>query len=217
MPATDAAMGPPMGSGSSSGGMGSKMTSGWASPAILGLLVFGMITMLLGLLLLPKPYGNGYEAIAGGIFTFGWWIGIALGLIGLMSYLQGHQYWATAFLGYGIFWVAWSYANVTGGYLNSGFGVAGLMFIWLMFTAALLISSFKHGWGTFFSFLFLAIGFILLIVGFWQMGPTLLITKISAGERWAIGGELIFTGLVWWYNGTAQLTEHTYGRRLLPH
>jgi succinate-acetate transporter protein len=210
-------MGPPMGSASSSGAPGgSMMASGWASPAILGFMVFGIATIMLGLLFLPKPYGGSYAGIAPGIFYLGYAVALVLGFVGLISIIEGHQYWGTVFLGYAAFWGAYSYAFIHGGFAN-GFGLAGYSFVWLLFTVTFLISSFKHGWGTFFSFLFLAIAFILLVVGFWDSGSAFNLGKISSGQLWATGGWWIFTGAVWWYNGTAQLTHHTYGKKILPY
>ena len=94
-----------------------------------------------------------------------------------------------------------------------GYGGAGFMIIWMLFTLTFLISSFKHGWGTFLGLLFLFVGIILLVIDLWQIGAG---NTISSGEKWAIGGEWIATGLIWWYGATAALTNHTYNRKLLP-
>jgi succinate-acetate transporter protein len=186
---------------------GAKTTNGWASPAILGFLAFGMTIILFGLSKLPKPYGNGFVGFAGVPATEAVLGGAVLGLVGLITLWKGHLYWGSAFLGYAAFWITLTESG------TFGYGSAGFAFIWLLFTLTFLLSSFKHGWGTFFFLLFLFVGFILLLIEFWQMGAG---TKISSGEMWAVGGEWIFTGLIAWYAGTADLTNHTYNKRVLP-
>ncbi|HTT16109.1 MAG TPA: GPR1/FUN34/YaaH family transporter [Thermoplasmata archaeon] len=215
MPATDSAMASPMGSSESgtSAAMGQKWTSGWATPGILGTLIFGMITILTGLWILPHPYGDGFKADVTGIAFMGYAAAALLLFVGVVAFLEGHQFWGTAFLGYAGFWGAWSYALHHFGWFGSGYGAAGFAFIWMLFTLTFLVSSLKHGWGAVFAFLLLWVAFVLLIIAFWQTGAG---THISNNEYWAIGGEWVFTGLVWWYGGLAQLTNHTYGKKILP-
>lgn len=213
MPASDSAMGTPsMGMDSSSGAPGGKTMGGWASPTILGLLVFGLMTVLLGLWALPKPYGNGFILDLSGITIAAYAVAGLLTLTGVIALLEGHLYWGSAFLGYAAFWGSWGYAFHHLGFF-SGYGLAGFYFIWLMFTLTFLISSIKHGWGTFVAFLFLFVGFILLTILAWQTGAA---QSISSSEHWTFGGELILTGLIWWYGGTAGLTNHTFGKKFLP-
>jgi succinate-acetate transporter protein len=220
MPATDSAMASPMGaSDMSSGAPGAKMTNGWMGTAILGALAFGLTAILFGLSQLPKPYSNGFVAATGGNvatdLTLG---GLVLVLVGLIGLFRDHAYWGAVFLGFGAFWISWSTTGqgLQGYVLAPGvgaFAIAGLAFIWLLFTLTFLISSMKHGWGSFFGFLFLFIAFILILVEAWTLGGA---NKVSSGEQWAVGGLWIFTGLVWWLKGTADLTNHTYGRRVIP-
>ena len=199
-----------MGSDSSSGGPGGKMTTGWASPAILGLLVFGLTLMLVGLWNLPKPYGNGF-----GVSEIAFAAYAAAGLlafVGVILLFEGRLFWGSAFLGYGTFFATWGYALHHAGFV-SGYGIAGFLFLWMMFTLTFLVSSIKHGWATLIAFLFLFVGIILLLVVAWQTGAG---NTISSGEHWAVGGELIATGLIWWYGGTAQLTNHSFAKKFLP-
>jgi succinate-acetate transporter protein len=212
MPASDSAMSSPMGGSDSS-----KMGGGMASASILGFLAFGMTAILFGLSQLPKPYANGfvgYSGVTGTDIALG---GLVLGIVGIILLLQNHLYWGIGFLGFAAFWFTTSASFTTGTLLGGGpiaYGAAGFAFIWLLFTLTLLLSSMKHGWGSFFFLLFLLIGFILLIIEAWTAGGGF--TKISSGEHWAVGGEWIFLGLVAWYSGTAHLTQHSYGKRVLP-
>ena len=211
MPAVDTAMGTPSGGmDSSSGAPGSKTTNGWASPSIIGLLAFGMTTILYGLMNLPKPYGNGFVGYAGIPMTDIVLGGLILILVGVISLSKNHTFWGSVFLGWGAFWGTWAIIGTAHGY-----GAAGLAFVWLLFTLTFLISSMKHGWMTFFLFLFLFVGMILLVIEFWQYGanPT---TTISSGEMWAVGVVWIISGLIAWYLGTADLTNHSYSKKILP-
>ncbi len=219
MPATDLSLGTPGASAESTpGGPGGKMTSGWASPAILGSLLFGMITIFLGLLLLPSPYSSGVNGLAHGLAFGNHWVsefavisGGLLVILGILSLLEGHQWFGSVFFGYGAFWLAWGTSYASG--VGNGWAVSAFAFLFLLFTLTFLISSFKHGWGAMLALLFLFIAFILLIVAFATAGAG---TKVSSGEAWAVGGEWIFTGILWWYGGTARLTNQTYGKRVLP-
>ncbi len=206
MPASDSAMTSPMGGSDSS-----KMGGGTASPSILGFLAFGLTAVLFGLSQLPKPYGNGFLGFGGVTATDIAFGGLVVGIVGIILLLQNHLFWGIGFLGYAAFWWSASTLAVAG----LGYGPAGLAFIWLLFTLTLLISSMKHGWGSFFFLLFLLIGFILLIIEAWTAGASG-VAKISSGEHWAVGGEWIFLGLVAWYAGTAHLSQHTYGKKILP-
>ena len=199
-------------SGSVSGAPGTKMANGWASISVLGLLAFGMTTILFGLVQLPKPYGNGFVGFSGFPATEFILGGLILIIIGIIGLLKDHTFWGSIFLGYGAFWASAALTSATGT-ITSGYGAAGFGFIWLLFSLTFLISSMKHGWGTFFYLLFLFIAFILILVEAWQGGAA---SSISTGEQWAIGGVWVFTGFIAWYGGTAQLTAHTYGRKILP-
>lgn len=219
MPATDSAMGPTSGSDSSSGVPGDKKTNEWASPAVLGMLVFGLTIILFGLSRLPHPYGSAFGSLTipvfGGVASTELYLGgLVLGLCGLIGLRVGHHYWGSAFLGYGGFW----FVIAVVGLGSLGYAMAGLAFLLFLFTLTFLISSMKHGWGTFLFFLLLFVGTILLMIEFWQAGglPWFDNSKISAGMMWAVGGEWIVTGFVAWYGGTAMLTNQAYGRKILP-
>jgi len=215
MPADEAAMGPPSGGmEGSSGAPGSKGTNEWASPAIIGMLAFGLTILLFGLSKLPHPYGTDFLGFSGIPITALVLGGLVLGICGLIGLRTGHLYWGSAFLGYGAFWITFG----TVGSSAMGFASAGFMLIWVLFTLTFLISSFKHGWVTFIFFLLLFVGVILLLVEFWQAGGNAVphLAAITPSEMWAVGGEWILTGLVGWYSATASLANQTYGKKFLP-
>jgi len=189
----------------------------WASPAVIGLMGFGLTTIIAGLSDLPTPYGAGFGLgsnwdVFGMAMYFGGLIQIIAGIIGLR---KGNLFAGSAFMGYGAFWLAFSamLLNYFPGTTVAFYGIAGFAFVWMLFTLTFLINSMKHGWGIFFVFLFLFIAFILLVVQFFQMGGG---HTPSKGEFWATGGEIILTGLTAWFVATADLTNWNYGRKVIP-
>jgi uncharacterized protein len=210
----------------------------WASPAVVGLMGFGTTTMLAGLSNLPLPYGAGFGAggnpIVGNWTVFGMALafgGIAQLIAGLIALRKGNMFAGSAFMGYGSFWLAFTFM-INGWLIGAAtagspvaYGVAGFAFIWMLFTFSFLINAPKHGWGILLVFLFLFIAFILLVVKFYSLaasaggctsalgcGPF----AADAGANWAVGGEIIFDGFLAWYVATADLTNWNYGRRVLP-
>lgn len=191
----------------------------WASPAVVGLMGFGLTTIIAGLTNLPAPYSNGFAnnwIVFGMAIFFGGSAQLIAGVIGLR---KGNMFAGSAFMGYGAFWLAYFFMLTVGltAYAPAGtagfYGISAFAFVWMLFTLTFLINSMKHGWGIFFVFLFLFVSYILLTVLFWQMGAG---DSISKGEHWAVGGMITLTGLTAWYVATADLTNWNYGRKLLP-
>jgi hypothetical protein len=193
----------------------------WTSPSVLGLMGFGLTTMLAGLSNLPPPYVNGFLSSGATWVVFGVAIffgGIAQLLAGFIGLRKGNLFAGTAFVGYGAFWMAYTvlvltYGTVLGSNSAAPYAAAAFFFVWTLFTLTFLINAMKHGWGIFFVFLFLFVSLILLVVKFWQTGAG---DSISKGEDWAIGGIITLTGLTAWYVATSELTNWNYGRSVLP-
>jgi succinate-acetate transporter protein len=208
-----------------------KAANGMLGPTVLGFLAFGLMSILFGLSQLPGPYGTGFNVqnafglntvftptgtITGTMATWG---GLVLILIGIIIFLKsGPPFWGSAFFGYGAFWATWS--TIVGSADNHvlwGYGTAGFVLIWVLFTLTYLVSSFKHGWSTFVFFLVVLLAYILLVVEFWQYGAKGAAAGISGDELGVIAGLWILAGVIAWYAGTARLAEHTYGKKILPH
>jgi len=189
----------------------------WASPAVLGLMGFGLTTMMAGLSNLPSPYGNGFTgnwAIFGLAIAFG---GVAQIIAGIIGLRKGNLFAGTAFVGYGAFWLSFTMiASTIPAGLVFFYGLSAFAFLWMMFTLTFLINSMKHGWGMFFLFLFLFVSFALLVAKYWQLASNKVGYVLPSGEAWAVGGLLILTGLTAWYVATADLTNWNYGRKVLP-
>jgi succinate-acetate transporter protein len=131
---------------------------------------------------------------------------------------KGNMFAGTAFVGYGMFWLAFN--NEVTGYVfpgapgvTGGYDIAAFTFVWFLFTLAFLINAPKHGWGITAVFLLLTIAFILLTVQWWQVGAG---NPLSMNNYKIVGGEIIATGLAAVYVAYADLTNWNYGRKLLP-
>ena len=205
----------------------------WANPTVVGLMGFGTTTMLVGLANLPQPYGGGFGNVAGAGPTTANWAaygtaiafgGIAQLLAGIIALRKGNLFAGSAFMGYGSFWLAFTLmmngwtAGAFGVVGNPGayYGLAGFAFIWMLFTFTFLINAPKHGWGILMVFLFLFIAFILLVVKFYSLAAGQTTFDVDGAANWAVGGAIIFDGLMAWYVATAEMTNSNYGRRMLP-
>jgi uncharacterized protein len=183
----------------------------WASPATLGLMGFGTTTMLAGL-------QNGGWIGSGTLLAMAMFFGGVCQIIaGIIALRKGNMFAGTAFTGYGAFWLAFNtfltqYAPLDTG-TSIGYDVAAFTAMWTLFTFAFMINAPKHGWGITGVFVLLFIAFILLTVQWWDVGAA---NPLSTGNMKIIGGEIIATGLLAWFVGTADLTNWNYGRRIIP-
>ncbi len=224
-----------MGSSGMSGPSGVRAMSDSDGATIIGMLAFGITAILFGLGQLPGPFGSGFVtktsiglwtlwipagAVTVTMSTFG---GVVLLLIGLiMLFRAWSPYHAVAFIGFGAFWIAWSsVVGTVADHTVNGYGTAGFAFVWLLFSLTFLITSLKHGWGTFFFHLVLSLAFVMLTVEFWQYGAWASKAVPSAGiisgdELGVIAGLWILAGVLAWYAGTARMAELTYGRKVFP-
>ncbi|MCI4373536.1 MAG: acetate uptake transporter, partial [Thermoplasmata archaeon] len=134
----------------------------WASPATLGLLGFGMTTILAGLFV-------GGWIPTGAVFSMAIFFGgIAQIIAGVIGLRKGNMF-ATAFACYGAFWLAFYWLNnsPSGAATPSAalYGVAAFMFVWFLVTLTFTLSAPKHGIGITLVFVTLLIAFALLT---WQ-------------------------------------------------
>ena len=173
----------------------------WANPAVIGLMGFGMTTMVTGLSNVTSLNINGSPVLALALI----WGGTAQFLAGFIALKKGNIFAGSAFTGYGSFWIAvFVMQFVVGGVAGNDLLV--FWFVWTLFTFTFLINSWKHGPGLFVIFLLLFIAFILLCIvadGY---------TSIQSAAGW----EIFLDGLVAWYVATGIEVEAHYGRKILP-
>jgi len=184
-----------------------------ANPAPLGLLGFGITTVLLNL------HNAGLFPINSMILAMGFaYGGIAQILASVMEYRKGNTFGTVAFGSYGLFW--WSlvlllvipklkFIETAGSAAAAAdpVAMASYLFMWGLFTLVMFIATLKLKRGIQVIFISLAVLFFLLTAG--EITGSALITTIA-------GYEGIFTGAAAMYVGLAEVINETHGRDVLP-
>ncbi len=177
-----------------------------SNPAPLGLMGFGMTTVLLNLHN-AGFFGLGAMILAMGIF-YG---GLAQVIAGIMEFKKGNTFGTTAFTSYGLFWltlVALIVMPKMGLCKAPGAtAMAAYLLMWGVFTAVLFIGTLKLNGALQFVFASLTILFFLLAIGDYVGSNTI---KVIAGY------EGIICGLSAIYTGLAQVLNEVYGRTVAP-
>ncbi len=178
-----------------------------ANPAPLGLMGFGMTTVLLNI------HNAGFFALGSMILAMGiFYGGLAQIIAGILEYRKGNTFGVTAFCSYGLFWLSFVglvvLPNLIPGITTPGLQAKGAyLFMWGLFTFMMFISTLKKNKALQFVFLSLTILFWLLALGDFTNNPT--ITTIA-------GYEGIICGLSAIYLAMAEVINETYGKVVLP-
>ncbi|RLF46293.1 MAG: hypothetical protein DRN09_00500 [Thermoplasmata archaeon] len=178
-----------------------------ANPAPLGLMGFGMTTVLLNL------HNAGIFALGSMILAMGiFYGGLAQIIAGILEYRKGNTFGVTAFSSYGLFWLTLvalvMIPNIVPGIdAPSSVAMGSYLFMWGLFTFLMFISTLKHNTALQFVFISLAILFWLLALG--EFTGNALIATIA-------GYEGIICGLSAIYLAMAQVINETYGREVVP-
>jgi hypothetical protein len=174
----------------------------WANPAVIGLMGFGMTTMVTGLSNVAG-LGIGFHSALSLAFIWG---GIAQFIAGIIAMKKGEIFAGSAFTGYGSFWIAlYLFLYVVPGTPATN-DLLAFWFVWTLFTFTFLIVSWKHGPGIFTVFLLLFIGFLLLDA----------IAAGVTGITTLTGYEIFLDGLIAWYVATAIVVEAHFRKKILP-
>ena len=169
-----------------------------ANPGPLGLLGFGMTTVLLNL------HNAGIIEMSVIILA----MGIALGglaqfIAGLMEFKGGNTFGATAFTAYGLFWWSLVLILVNPTWLNANpadhKGLGFYMLLWGIFTLFMFIGTLKHNRATQVVFLTLAILFFILAIENFTGNKS--IATIAGVEGIFCGASAIYTALAGIVNG----------------
>ena len=182
-----------------------KITDLSANPAPLGLMGFGMTTVLLNV------HNAGFYPINAMILSMGFFYGgIAQIIAGIMEWKKGNTFGTTAFTSYGLFWLTLvgiimipkteEYAV----FLTESLPFAIYLFMWGLFTLVMFIGTLKGSKALSVVFLALAILFFLLAAGNY-LGAE----GAGAGILRIAGYEAIYTGL-------GQVLNEAYGRKIVP-
>ena len=178
-----------------------------ANPAPLGLMGFGMTTVLLNL------HNAGFFALGSMILAMGiFYGGIAQIIAGILEYRKGNTFGMTAFTSYGLFWLSFVGILVIPALIPSvtapgDTAMGWYLFMWGLFTCLMFISTLKKPKALQFVFGSLTILFWLLALGHFLQNPD--ITKIA-------GYEGIICGLSAIYLAMAEVINETYGKTILP-
>ncbi|MCK4952968.1 acetate uptake transporter [Candidatus Bathyarchaeota archaeon] len=178
------------------------------NPAPLGLMGFGITTILLNLvnagLLDTDALGM---ILPMGIF-YG---GLAQIIAGLLEAKQGNTFGATAFTSYGFFWLSFVAINFlpTLGLTTAASpkSMAAYLLIWGIFTALMTIATFKIN--TALQAVFVTLTLLFLILGVGDLTNITLIKTFG-------GYEGILCGSCAIYLATAEIVNETYKRVVLP-
>jgi len=177
-----------------------------ANPAPLGLMGFGMTTVLLNI------HNAGFFPLGSMILAMGvFYGGIAQLIAGSMEFKKGNTFGTTAFTSYGLFWLSLVFLIVFPvlGWLEkppAGF-MGWYLFMWGLFTFFMWIGTFGKNRALQFVFLSLWILFFLLAIEHW--------TGSEAIGKFA-GFEGIICGLSAIYLAMAEVINESLGKIVLP-
>jgi len=177
-----------------------------ANPAPLGLLGFGLTTVLLNI------HNAGLYPMNSMILAMGLaYGGIAQILACWMEYTKGNTFGMVAFGSYGLFW--WSFVlllilpKIGVATAPDPLSLAAYLFMWGIFTFIMFFATLKQNRGLQIVFMSLAVLFFLLTAG--ELTGNSFITLIA-------GIEGIFTGLSAIYVGLAIVINETYKKDIIP-
>jgi succinate-acetate transporter protein len=180
-----------------------------ANPAALGLVAFGLTTVLLSLVNAGLLPAGGEPVVIPLALTFG---GLMQIIAGIFEFRLRNTFGMTAFLSYGAFW--WWFALLL---MFAGNGLIDLsaagptvgvaLLLWGVFTLYMWIGTFRLAKILFFVFLTLWVTFLLLGLG----------AAMGAGGLTQAGGLLgIVCGGLAMYGSFAIVTNATFGRSVIP-
>lgn len=177
-----------------------------ANPAPLGLMGFGMTTVLLNL------HNAGLYKLGAMILGMGiCYGGIAQIIAGVMEWKKNNTFGTTAFCSYGLFWLSlvflWTAPKVGWADPTETHAMAAYLFMWGLFTLVMFFGTLRLNRALQIVFASLALLFFLLALGD--------ITGNAAVTRLA-GYEGIFCGFSAIYTALAQVLNEVYGTTMLP-
>jgi succinate-acetate transporter protein len=177
-----------------------------ANPAPLGLIAFGLTTVLLNF------HNAGFYGLNSMILAMGLaYGGTAQIIASAMEYKNGNTFATVAFGSYGLFWYSFAILLMLPklglATATDTTALAAYLFMWGVFTAVMFIGTLKISRGLQFIFASLAILFFLLALGAITGNQT--ITMIAGYEGIICGGSAMYVGL-------AEVINETHGKEMLP-
>jgi uncharacterized protein len=177
------------------------------NPAPLGLLGFGMTTVLLNL------HNAGFYELNSMILAMGVCYGGAAQIIaGIMEWRKGNTFATTAFISYGLFWLSLValiiLAKLGWGAPSNDTAMAAYLAMWGLFTAVMFVGTLRLNRALQIVFATLTILFFLLAIGDF--------IGASAGFKHVTGYEGILCGFSAIYTGLAQVLNELFGKIVAP-
>ncbi len=176
------------------------------NPAPLGLLGFGMTTVLLNI------HNAGFFGLSAMIVAMGiFYGGIAQVIAGVMEWKKGNTFGTAAFTSYGLFWLSltgiWILPKLNVVDAPDAASMGAYLIMWGIFTFFMFLGTFKSTRVTQFVFGSLTILFFLLAAG-----------KLTGNEfiEHLAGFEGIICGASAIYDGVAQIINESYGKKVFP-
>jgi len=179
-----------------------------ANPAPLGLLGFGMTTVVLNF------HNAGFYELNSMVLAMGICYGGAAQIIaGMMEWKKGNSFAATAFISYGSFWLSLVALVLLPKIIpaiapTSETALATYLSIWGLFTAVMFFATFRLSRALQFVFGSLTVLFFLLAYGDFTDAP--------ASFKHFTGYEGLVCGFSAIYTGLAQILNELYQKTVLP-
>ena len=190
------------------------MSEKLANPAPLGLLGFGLTTVLLNL------HNAGFFPLDTMILAMGLaYGGLAQVIVGIMEFKKGNTFGTVAFTSYGLFWwslvallvlPSFSFTEISA---PTHPGLAAYFFMWGLFTFAMFFGTLKKNRALQFVFMSLTVLFFLLTV------RELTVNAVLFGNvtvNTILGYEGVICGLSAVYLAFAEVLNEAYGKMILP-
>jgi succinate-acetate transporter protein len=187
-----------------------------ANPAPLGLLGFGMTTVLLNFVH-NLQLGPADAMILGMGIAYG---GLAQIIAGVLEFRKGNTFGTVAFTSYGLFWESFVLLNlmpkIFGVSIPSNEALAAYFFMWGLFTFVMFFGTLKTNRVLQIVFATLALLFFLLAI----KSALLAYTSMTANDlemfTRIIGFEGIITGFSAFYLALAEVLNESHGKTVLP-
>jgi uncharacterized protein len=187
-------------------------SSGWtpANPAPLGLMGFGVTTLVLSAMNANLvSFGDNLPVVLGLAIGYG---GLAQLLAGMWEFRTGNTFGAVAFTSYGAFWISFYFLVqvqlpeiAKGGDVGNALGL--YLWAWGIFTGLMFLCSFATPRAVQLVFLLLTITFVLLGIG--NSGAST--SMVHAGGWFGLA-----TAAAALYTAAAEIMAASYGRDVLP-
>ena len=184
-------------------------TSTYANPAPLGLVGFGLTTVILSLVNAGVLPSGGEQVVLPLALAYG---GLIQMIAGILEFRTGNTFGTVAFLSYGAFWWWFALLVLLGSHgvldlSQAGTTIGATLIAWGVFTLYMWIATFRLSRALWWIFLTLWITFFLLGFG----------TLLGRSALGIAGGWVgLVCGLLAMYTSFALVTNATFGRTVIP-